>query len=162
MQHLLTTEGEQLFGEARGTPGRLGDLAEIPPVLVRHGDICGQDLGEPEDDRQQIVEIVGDARSQSPDGVHLVGLPDLRLERPPFGDVLDDGDEMLGLTLGVAMDGHVDSGPHEGAVPPSITLFIEHVAVTRSRSHLTQCLRLASHFFRLQEFLNGISLQLVT
>ena len=56
--------------------------------------VGGHELGEPENDRQQIVEIVGDARRQSPDRVHFVRLPDLCLERPPFRDVLDDRDEM--------------------------------------------------------------------
>ena len=142
VQHLLTAEREQLLGEPRGALGRLDDLAEILRVLVRHGDIGGHDLGEPENDRQQIVEIVGDARSQSPDRVHLVRLPDLRLERPPLRDVLDDRDEMLGLTLGVAMDGHVDPGPHEAAVAPPISLLIDHVAVQRARGHLTERLGL--------------------
>ena len=35
VQHLLTAEREQLFGEAGGALGRLDDLAEILRVLVR-------------------------------------------------------------------------------------------------------------------------------
>ena len=65
---------------------------------------------------------------------------------------------MLGLTLGVAMDRHVDSGPQEAAVSPSISLFIDDVAVQRSRGHLQGCLGLTSHCFRLQECLPGTTL----
>ena len=88
LQHLLTAEREQLPGERRGALRRLDDLAEIVRVPLPDGAIRGHELGEPENDRQQIVEIVGDARSQLPDRLHLLGLLILPLQRAAFGDVL--------------------------------------------------------------------------
>ena len=43
--------------------------------------VRGEQLAVAEDDRQEVVEVVRDARRQLPDGVHLAGLPHLRLER---------------------------------------------------------------------------------
>ena len=73
-------------------------------VRVREVALRFHELGEPEDDRQQIVEIVGDARRQPPDRVHLARLPDLRLERPPFRDVLGGAGDAIDVT-GVVVDG---------------------------------------------------------
>ena len=81
-------------------------------------------------------------------------------ERPPFRDVLDDRDEMQGSTVPVAVDRHVDPGPEDGAVSPSKSLFSDHVAVQGAQGHLSDCLRLSSRVFRLDDLLNGTTLQL--
>ena len=91
-----------------------------------------------ENHRQKIVEIVGDAGSQAPDRIHLACLPKLRFENPLFRNVLDDRDEMLGLTLCIAMNGDVYPGPHEAAVSPSILFLVDDVAIQRSRGHAAE------------------------
>jgi hypothetical protein len=44
-------------------------------------------MGAPEDDRQEVVEVVGHAGRQAPDGLHLLRLEELGLELPAFGQV---------------------------------------------------------------------------
>ena len=45
-----------------------------------------------EDDRQQVVEVVGDAPGELPDRFHLLRLPELLLQQPLLGEVHDVGD----------------------------------------------------------------------
>ena len=49
-----------------------------------------------EDRGEQVVEVVRDAAGETPDRLHLLRLRELRLERPPFGRVLDQQLENLG------------------------------------------------------------------
>ena len=103
---------------------------------------------------------MGGARSQLANRVPLGRRPNLRLERPPLGDVIDLRDEILGPSLGVAMDGHADPRPHEAAVSPSISFFIDHVVIPRPGGHLTHRFGFTSHLFRPHVFLNGKGSQL--
>jgi len=65
----------------------------------RSGDRAGRDQGfalEVQiagDDRQDIVEIVGDAAGQLTDHLHLLGLEQLGLDRPALGAVGVNGHE---------------------------------------------------------------------
>ena len=49
-----------------------------------------QQLAVAVDDGQQVVEVVGHAAGQPADRLHLLRLPELLLQPPPLGDVLDD------------------------------------------------------------------------
>ena len=151
VQHLLAAERQQLLGEAGGALAGLDDFAEILRVLARRSASAVDELGESEDDRQQIVEIVRDAGGQSPDRFHLARLTDLRFERAPFGDVLDDRDEMLRQAVGVAVDRHVDPGPHEAAVVAPIAPLVDDIASQRARGQLTKRFGLALRCLRLEQ-----------
>ncbi len=49
----------------------------------------------PEDDGQQVVEIVGHAAGELPDGVHLLRLTQFPFERLAFGDIDRDGEQTI-------------------------------------------------------------------
>ena len=49
-----------------------------------------QQLGEAEDRREHIVEVVRDAAGELADGLQLLGLPQLRFELALLGDVAAD------------------------------------------------------------------------
>ncbi len=55
--------------------------------LILH-DPFAQPIEVAEDDRQQVVEIVGNAPSQMADGFHFLGLNELALGHLTFGDLV--------------------------------------------------------------------------
>ncbi len=61
VHHLLAAEGQQLLRQPGGAPGRLDDLAEIRHVLLAERLVPGDELGETENDGQQVVEVMRDA-----------------------------------------------------------------------------------------------------
>ena len=79
LEHLLAAEGEQLAGQLRGSVGGLADVAEAladrrvvaepEPLELEHAQIAGA-----EDDREDVVEVVGDAAREGADGLQLLGL----------------------------------------------------------------------------------------
>ena len=87
LQRLLAGERQQIGRELGGAVGRvvdhLDDRRERGVVL----DALGQDLDRARDHGQHVVEVVGDATSQLPDGVHLLGLEKLFLCRTLGCDV---------------------------------------------------------------------------
>ena len=84
VQQLLAAERQQLFVSpaARWAALMISSRSSARRVLGRQSAVS--ELGESENHRQQVVEIVRDARCQLADCVHLARLPDLRLERPPL------------------------------------------------------------------------------
>ena len=111
-----------------GIPHFLEAAAERLPVVH----LLGGEIGVAENDGQQVVEVMRDAPGQPPDGLHFLGLPELRvalfqvLERlggaehvtHPVdldGPVERLGGELRGARLVGAMDGlHVvQAGDHE-------------------------------------------------
>ena len=91
---LLAAEGEELAGEAGGAFGGGGDLVDgLAAVAIEVGQFA--ERGDLElDDREQVVEVVGDAAGQAADGVHLLRLAELILKLDAGRDVLLDGDEV--------------------------------------------------------------------
>ena len=86
-EHLLPAEDEQLAGEPGGalpSPANLGDILVCP--RSRH-EVREQQLGAPEDSREDVVEIVRDASRQPSDGLHLLRLTILDLELPNLGQI---------------------------------------------------------------------------
>ena len=79
LEDLLPAEGQELPGQRGGPLSGLSDLVDVPAHLVVAGETREQELGVAVDDRQQIVEVVGDAPRQSPDRLDLLGLPQLLL-----------------------------------------------------------------------------------
>ena len=66
-----------------GLVDHLGDRRKLRLV----GDRVRQDLDRAGDDRQDVVEVVGDAAGQLAHGLHLLRLPDLRFGRLLLGQV---------------------------------------------------------------------------
>src|SRR5947208_143454 len=56
------------------------DAAEGPPQAIDRRVLLQQVLGAAGDDRQEIVEVVGHAAGQAPDGLHLLRLPELLID----------------------------------------------------------------------------------
>ncbi len=92
-ERLLAREGEELAGQGRsslGRPRRALDPLLQPGVAVELGP---DELQVPEDDLQQVVEIVRDAAGQLPDRLHLLGLAQHGLGLGALGHVRDGQDE---------------------------------------------------------------------
>ncbi len=85
-QDLLAAEGQQLPRQIAGALAR--------PVDIHEDRILGvgiePDFTQAEDNREQIVEVVGDAAGQLPYGVHLLRLQQLSLEPLAVGHVAED------------------------------------------------------------------------
>ena len=107
LEHLLAAEGEELLSELRRTlAGRVDELDIAPDggvdvASMQHGG------GAPEDDGEQVVEVVRDTAGEPPDRLDPLGLMEPRLGLPEgglrplaIGDVARDGDD-AGGTPGV-------------------------------------------------------------
>jgi hypothetical protein len=83
---LLAAEQEQLAGEAGGAFGGVFDVEQAfgergGALLSRHGfHAAEQEFTLAEDDGEEIVEVVGNAAGQPPDGLHLLGVAKLCFE----------------------------------------------------------------------------------
>ena len=84
LQHLAPAEREQLAGEAGGRLSGARDLPHMGAQLLIVPNLPRHHLGVAENRREQVVEIMGDAAGELTDGIHLVGVPELRLA-PPQG-----------------------------------------------------------------------------
>ena len=94
------SEAEELPGHGGGPPhrvldlGHLGSLHRLPRIQSPH-----DELSIEEDDREHVVEVVGDAAGELADGLHLLRVAELLLQLPPHGDVLHDHLERLRASL---------------------------------------------------------------
>ncbi len=83
---------------------RRDDLRERLAHGVAGGKLARGELGEAEDDREHVVEIVGDAAREQTDGLHLLRLPQLLLDALARRDVLHDRDAARRSPVGVQQD----------------------------------------------------------
>jgi hypothetical protein len=82
---VLAAEREELAREGgRALGGALDQLDGLAHAIV---DLPQQELAAAQDDREQIVEVVGDAAREAADRLHLLGLAELALEGAVLGDV---------------------------------------------------------------------------
>ena len=81
-----------------------------------------QDFGVAVDDHQQVVEVVGDAARQAPDGFHFLRLPELFFQLAALGNVLGDQFQNFFPLLGAA--GGAAAEPHRDR--PSVLVFPLH------------------------------------
>jgi hypothetical protein len=79
--------------------GRLIDRLHDRSELLVAAEHVGQELGHPDDDREDVVEVVRDAAGELADRLHLLRLAQLALERDPLGHVAAD-EEILAVRLG--------------------------------------------------------------
>ena len=87
LQDLPPAESEELPRQGRGPFGRPDDLAHALAALRIVGERRPEQLGVTLDDRQEIVEVVGDSAREAAHRLHLLRLAELRLELKPLGDV---------------------------------------------------------------------------
>src|SRR5262249_24874027 len=88
-------ERQQLARERRGAlPGALDEI-EILPQRMSLADRRAHAVAVAVDDREQVVEVVGEAAGELPDGLELLRVPEPRFGIPAFGDV-DERDERAG------------------------------------------------------------------
>ena len=78
-------------------------------------EVFEQELAVAGDDRQEVVEVVGDAAGQPADRLQLLGLPELLLEAPLLGHVLDETLDVLHLAVGAT--NRTGADPHGNAAP---------------------------------------------
>jgi hypothetical protein len=81
LERLLAREGEELAHEARRAVGVLVDLLKVGIIRMARVALQQKQVAVPADGRQQVVEIVRDAARELADGLHLLALHELRLER---------------------------------------------------------------------------------
>ena len=89
-QDLLAAERQELAREPRGALRARADLVDILAPPVRRGEAAAQVLGVAHDHGEDVVEVVGDAAGQPPDGFHLLRLAQPLFELDPRGDVAND------------------------------------------------------------------------
>ena len=99
---LRTAEGEDALDQLGGAMHRAPHLAQVLLGRMRLADVHRDEREVAANRRQQVVEIVGDAAGERAHRLHLLRLPQLRLEPvprlfglPPLGDV-DAGADVAG------------------------------------------------------------------
>ena len=68
-----------------------------------------EEVGEADDRRQHVVEVMRDAAGELADGLHLLALGDLHFERPLLGGVDGVGDGRLAFTLSPLDGAEIDA-----------------------------------------------------
>ncbi len=99
-------KAEQLPGEISGPTGCIVDVAQAGVERLLRGKFAQGQFGVTEDDRQHVVEVMGDAAGQPPYAFHLLGLRQLSLQLLPLrlrlfalGDVAGDAGHAEDLAL---------------------------------------------------------------
>ena len=93
LQGLLAGEGEELAHQIGGAVGVLLDLHDVGEVLLAGGMAQEQQIAEADDHRQKVVEVVRHAAGELADGLHLLGLGELRFQVPLGGGVVGVKDQ---------------------------------------------------------------------
>ena len=87
LDDLLPAECQQLARQPRTADAGLLNLRHVRLAGVVDGEIIQQQIAVPENDGQQIVEVVGHAAGESSDGLHLLRLLIPLLQRAAFGHI---------------------------------------------------------------------------
>ena len=77
LQHLLAAEREELTGQAGGALRGLVHHLHVAPARVSGGRPREEDLASPDDDGEQVVEVVSHPARELPDRLHLLRLNEL-------------------------------------------------------------------------------------
>ena len=80
LQHLLAGEGQDLLGQRSGSLARGANLSEAAVRRVFRRDPPEKKIAVPQDDGEEVVEIMRDAAGQAAHGFHLDGLPQILFE----------------------------------------------------------------------------------
>ena len=108
---LLPAERQQLPGQRRGAIPRVHDLREVGARGVILGERLSDELGAREDDREDVVEVVGDAARELTDRLELLGLAQLFLELARLGDIHADRELAAATVEHEVVRGHLDVEP---------------------------------------------------
>ncbi len=99
-------------------------------------EIVAEPVGVPEDRREQVVEVVGDAAGELPDRFHLLALTEPRFEIAPLGDVAGDRDEPAQVVVIVFERPDQCGADEPRAIPPPAHAFaLVGAAIVRAREH---------------------------
>src|SRR5437899_8203275 len=79
-QHLLAAEGEELSRQRGSAVRALLYQLDVGVAGMLGLDAPHHALGAPDDDREEVVEVVGDASGQPANRLHLLRLEELDLE----------------------------------------------------------------------------------
>ncbi len=101
---LLAGEGQQLPHQARRPVGILLDLHDVLERRIGRLVRVQQEVGRHHDGAEQIVEVVGDIAGKPPDGLHLLLLVDLVLERALLRGLERVDDRGLAVALASLLD----------------------------------------------------------
>jgi hypothetical protein len=113
---LLAAEGQQLAGQARGARAGFLNLGNVRPAVIFALAVGEQQLAEPQNHGQEIVEIMGDTARELSDGVQLLGLAELLLEGETFRDVERDPDAAHRLAALAEVDAARPAQPADLAI----------------------------------------------
>ncbi|WP_242664231.1 hypothetical protein [Chlorobium sp. N1] len=84
IESLAAAEDEKLADKVAGPDSGAMDCADILETLVIGTELVVEDLGIPENRRQEIVEVVGHPAGKPADGLHLLRLGKRLLQPPAF------------------------------------------------------------------------------
>ena len=107
-QRLFAREGQKLSHERRRPVGVLTDLHQVAVFHVRHVVPHQQKVAMAVDRRQQVVEVMRHAAGELADGLHFLGLDELRLERLELGRVGENRQNRGGSVEDRAGEGHLE------------------------------------------------------
>ena len=118
-QRLPARERQQLPHQRRGAGGVLLDLHDVLERRIGRLVRVQQEIVRHHDGGQHVVEVVRDAAGELADGVHLLRLVDLVLQRAALGGLQQIDDRGLGVALVL-----LDRGDEELA--PTLLGAVEH------------------------------------
>ena len=87
LRRMVATKGEYLVYQLLGPLSGCEDMLQRLPGRAGLCHLLLCKLGEADDNLQDVVEVVGDAAGQRPDGFHLLGLAQLGFEVSVCSDV---------------------------------------------------------------------------
>src|ERR1700691_4266863 len=103
LQQLPAAERQQSLRQFRAPFTGLTDVARNPLQILPGLELVAEMLGIADDDREQIVEVMGDAAGELPHHLHLLGLPKLLFGLLAAGQIMNDSDkDRLAVLLGLA------------------------------------------------------------
>ena len=98
-QGLLAREGKQLAHEPCGAVRVLLDVHDVLEGRIGRPVIDQEEVGEADDRRQHVVEVMRDAAGELADRLHLLALGDLHFQRALLGGVDGVGDCRLAFAF---------------------------------------------------------------
>ncbi len=111
---LFAGKPQQFAGHLGGALGRIRNLKQVFVNRLTGTGLVERHLGVAKNDAEHVVEIVGHSSGQPTDGLHLLGLKELRRELLPprfgldsLGDITDQTDVPGHLSLIVIQPKHI-------------------------------------------------------
>ena len=104
---LLAGERQQVLHDLRGALGLRVDLAQPPLDALREVGRGREEVGEAGDDRERVVQLVGDARDEAAERRELLALAHPLLGPPPLPDVVEVDREAVRRGVGAHLEPRV-------------------------------------------------------